>query len=274
MSRLQVPKPKNTTEQNAQFSIGKVALAAGISVQTVRLWERLGYVEASRSDGKQRLFSDNALKSVVERAAANRRTRDQIRLTGTTDTELASTGIKIKRARLEKGLSQAQAAAKVGISRSFIASVERGESGVSLQILARLADAYSIPLSKFSETTDSFGRIMRSTERPRTVIAGSVTWEELAAPGRHDFEPALLYIPSGQTSGGLVLRPGDIFAYMLQGEIVFQFGDTGEISRLAVGDAMTAIAGTPVSWKNEGQSVAICLWVETISALKKSKLSS
>lgn len=266
-----MPQSAPNDTSSRLYPIGKVAIAAGVSVQTVRLWERLGYVEALRSKGKQRMFSGDALRQVTERAASNRRQKEQTRVSASADTDLASTGIRIKRARLEKGLTQAEAAEMAGVSRSFIASVERGESGVSLQTLARLADAYGIPLSKFAGTIETVGRVIHSTERPRTVIAGSVTWEELAAPGRHDFEPALLYIPPGQTSGGLVLRPGDIFAYVMQGEITFEFGDTGEVSKLNVGDALTAAGGTPFSWKNGGKTTAVCLWVEVISSLKKSK---
>jgi transcriptional regulator with XRE-family HTH domain len=262
---------KLTSEPTGPFSIGKVASAAGVSVQTVRLWEKLGHIEAIRSEGKQRLFSEASMKAVVERAAANRRQREQIIISSSAETELASTGAKIKRVRLEHGLSQAQAAAKIGVSRSYIASIERGESGVSNQTLAKLADAFSIPMSKFAGDINSAERVIRSTERPRTVIAGGVTWEELAAPGKHEFEPALLYIPPGQSSGGLVVRPGDIFAFVTQGEITFEFGDTGEISELTSGDAITAIGGTPVAWKNDGETTAVCLWVEVISTLKKSK---
>ena len=250
-------------------SIGKVATAAGISVQTVRLWEKLGFVEASRTSGKQRLFTDTAMRTVIERAAANRRQREQIIVPASTETELASTGAKIKRARLENGLSQAQAAAKIGVSRSFIASIERGESGVSNQTLAKLADAFSMPMSKFAGAPSPIGRVIKQSDRPRTIIAGGVTWEELAVPGKHEFKPALLYIPAGQSSGGMVLRPGDIFAYVMQGEIIFEFGDTGELSKLTSGDAMTAPGGTPVAWRNETTSLAVCLWVEVISSLKK-----
>ncbi|MGL4405977.1 MAG: helix-turn-helix domain-containing protein [Notoacmeibacter sp.] len=270
MSRFIVQTNADANETNPQHSIGKVAAAAGISVQTVRLWEKLGFVQAIRSDGKQRLFSEAAMRSVVERAAANRRQREQVVVSSLAETELASTGAKIKRARLENGLSQAQAAQKIGVSRSFIASVERGESGVSNQILARLADAFSMPMSKFANDSNPIGRVIRQSERPRTVIAGGVVWEELAVPGKHEFEPALLYIPSGQSSGGMVLRPGDIFAFVMQGELVFEFGDTGEVAILKTGDAMTALGGTPVSWKNEGDLTTICVWVEVISQSKKS----
>ena len=245
-------------------AISKVAAAANVSVQTVRLWERLGHLHALRSPGGQRLFSEMEMRKAIDLAVKKRRQRDPVIQPGSASAELASTGIRIKRARLEKGLTQAEAAVRAGISRSFIAAIERGESGVSVQTLARLADAFSIPMSKFAGPVLLAGHVMRVADRPRTETAGGVTWEELAAPGSHDMEPALLIIPPAQTSGGVVLRPGAIFAYMLAGEVVFEFGDTGETSRLMPGDAMMANSGTPLAWRNDGQTEARCLWVEMI----------
>jgi len=258
------------------YSIGKVAEAAGVSVQTVRVWERLGYVSAMRTPGGQRLFPESALRQVIAKAAANRRKRSeelQRPATDTTGAELASTGARIRRARLAKGLSQSEAAEQIGISRSFLAAVERGESGVSIQTLSRMADVFSIPMSKFATPVDPDRRVMRVADRPRTVIGGGVTWEELAPPGSHDLEPALLHVPPGQTSGGRIVRPGDDFAFMLQGGLVFQFEDTGETIKLGKGDALIVNGGTPFSWRNEGRSTATCLWVELITTVRKSSKS-
>ncbi len=254
------------------YPIGKVAEAAGVSVQTVRVWERLGYVTSTRTAGGQRKYSEMSLRQVIARAAANRRKRSEERqrpVIDTTSAELASTGARIKRARLGKGLSQAEAAEQIGISRSFLAAVERGESGVSIQTLSRMADVFSIPMSKFAVAVDPARRVMRAVDRPRTVIGGGVTWEELAPPGSHDLEPALLHVPPGQTSGGLIVRPGDDFAFMLQGGLVFEFGDTGETITLAKGDALIVTGGTPFSWRNAGRSTATCVWVELITTLRK-----
>jgi transcriptional regulator with XRE-family HTH domain len=255
------------------FTIGKVAKAAGVSLQTVRVWERLGHVASTRTSGGQRLFTAAALQQVVTHAAAAKRRRDEERprpATSTSNLDLASTGMRIRRARLDTGLSQAKAAEAIGISRSFLAAIERGESGVSIQTLARMADVFSIPMSKFAAGGDPTRRVMRVAERPRTVVGGGVTWEELAPPGSHDIEPALLHVPPGQSSGGLIVRPGDDFAFILQGELTFEFGDTGETITLSRGDALIVNGGTPMSWRNDTKDTATCLWVELIASLRRS----
>lgn len=75
---------------------------------------------------------------------------------------LASIGMRIKRARLDRGFSQAEAALRIGISRSFLATVERGESGVSTRVLAKIAEAFGVSMSWFAVTKVLDGRLMRS----------------------------------------------------------------------------------------------------------------
>jgi transcriptional regulator with XRE-family HTH domain len=260
-----------TKQKTAQYSIGDVAKAAGVSVQAIRLWERAGHVVASRSDGGQRVFSQAALRKAVEHATSLRRNHKSVvkrKNFGDAAQDLAITGARIKGARLARRLTQAAAAAKIGISRSFLATVERGESGVSVQTFARMADVFDIPMSSFAGAVDSTRRIMRAEDRPRTVLGGGVTWEELAQPGSFDLEPALLYVPAGQGSGGMIVRPGEGFAFVTQGNLTFEFGDTKEIVKLKKGDAVIVKSGTPYMWRNSEKKLAVCVWLELIAPLR------
>jgi transcriptional regulator with XRE-family HTH domain len=253
--------------------IGRVAEAAGVSTQTVRIWERRGLIHSTRTKGGHRVFTFDMLRRAVELASASRRAREQ-QLAGTASQqslELASTGMRIRRARLAKRLSQQDAAQQAGISRSFLAAVERGESGCSVQVLSRLADTFGIPMSRFAPSPAAAGRVTRVSDRPRTVLADGVTWEELAPPGSHDIEPALLYMPPGQGSGGPVVRPGEDFLLILKGELVFYLGEHQEEVRLETGDAMVVDGGTPIAWRNPGRKTATCLWVELITTLRKKR---
>jgi transcriptional regulator with XRE-family HTH domain len=253
--------------------IGRVAAAAGVSTQTVRIWERRGLIHSTRTKGGHRVFTSDMLRRAVDLASASRRAREQ-QLPGTASQqslELASTGMRIRRARLAKRLSQQAAAQRAGISRSFLAAVERGESGCSVQVLSRLADTFAIPMSRFAPNPAAIGRVTRKSARPRTVLADGVTWEELAPPGSHDIEPALLYMPPGQGSGGPIVRPGDVFLLTLNGELVFYLGKHREEVRLGTGDAMIVDGGTPIAWRNPGRKVVTCLWVELISTLRKKR---
>jgi transcriptional regulator with XRE-family HTH domain len=252
--------------------IGKVAAAAGVSTQTIRLWEKRGHLSSTRTVGGQRLFTGEMVRRAAELAAESRRAQRSRSVRpepSPNNLELASTGMRIKRARLEYGLSQQEAAQRIGISRSFLSTVERGESGVSTQVLARMADAFGIPMSGFAAAADQPNRVMRAADRPRTVLAEGVTWEELAAPGRHDLEPALLYVPAGRESGGLFVRPGEAFVLVLQGSLAFQTGENLGEAVLGRGDALILKGGIPFSWRNPGKTTAVCVWVEFIGSVRR-----
>jgi transcriptional regulator with XRE-family HTH domain len=258
------------------YSIGDLAIAAGVSTQTIRVWEKRGHLTSARTPGGHRIFDESTRVKAIELATTARRVREQLPPMASSDTlELASTGMRIRRERLKRGLSQQRAATQIGISRSFLAAVERGESGISIQTLAKMSDVFGIPMSEFAAKAPAgSGRVMRATSRPRTVLAGGVTWEELARPGSNDMEPALLYTPSKQGSGGTVVRPGESFVYLLSGSLIFVLGEHQEETPLRTGDALVIEGGTPVAWRNDGNETAVCVWVELIVGIRSQQTPS
>jgi transcriptional regulator with XRE-family HTH domain len=59
----------------------------------------------------------------------------------------------VRRRREESGLSQEAFADKIGLHRTYVGSVERGERNVSLNNLERIAAGLAVPLSElFAET--------------------------------------------------------------------------------------------------------------------------
>ena len=57
-------------------------------------------------------------------------------------------GNRMRQLRLEKGWSQEELAQHVGLHRTYIGSVERGERHVSLVNIVRLADALNVELKQ------------------------------------------------------------------------------------------------------------------------------
>lgn len=55
-------------------------------------------------------------------------------------------GETVRRLRIEAGLSQEEFADRARVSRNFQGSVERGESGLSLDVAERFAEALSLTL--------------------------------------------------------------------------------------------------------------------------------
>jgi transcriptional regulator with XRE-family HTH domain len=57
----------------------------------------------------------------------------------------------LRQLRAERGLSQEELGDLVGLHRTYIGSVERGERNISIDNIARLAEAFGIKLSKLLE---------------------------------------------------------------------------------------------------------------------------
>lgn len=63
-------------------------------------------------------------------------------------------GRRIKKIRVERGLTQKELASKVGIDFTYIGKMERGEQLPSLKVLLKIADALSLPFGCFLEDKD------------------------------------------------------------------------------------------------------------------------
>ena len=60
---------------------------------------------------------------------------------------LRKVGARLRKARTAKGISQEELAGTVGMDRSYVSGLERGEFNVSLLALAKLARAVGLRLS-------------------------------------------------------------------------------------------------------------------------------
>ena len=58
-------------------------------------------------------------------------------------------GMKLKKLRLQKGLSQEALAFTANLDRTYIPSIEKGERNVSITVLEKLAKALDISIKDF-----------------------------------------------------------------------------------------------------------------------------
>jgi excisionase family DNA binding protein len=250
-------------------TVSEVAAAAGVSPQTVRLWERTGRVPSRRTPGGHRLFDADAVKAAVDHAAQSRR-QGRARPTpypvqpGIRAADFASTGARIRAARKQRRLSQGDVATDAGISRSLLSAVERGESGVSVQVFNRIAQALNLPMSDLAPISADKQSVMKAAERPKTVMANGVTWEELASSG-HSMAPALLVVASGGSSGGMVTLPRENFVTVIAGELTFEIAPQPDLCVLSAGDSIVLKPGQAHHWRNSGRAHARAIWVEQLN---------
>jgi transcriptional regulator with XRE-family HTH domain len=82
-------------------------------------------------------------------------------------------GKRLRELRKQRGWSQEEFAYQVGLDRSYIGSVERGERNISLENICLIACALDLPPSQLFEQWDDSSsanhrRRNQNTERPRS----------------------------------------------------------------------------------------------------------
>ncbi|MBN1344049.1 MAG: helix-turn-helix transcriptional regulator [Phycisphaerae bacterium] len=63
----------------------------------------------------------------------------------------AAFGLQLRHLRQTRGWSQERLAAEVGLDRSYVGSVERGERNISLENIARFAKALGLDLTQLMD---------------------------------------------------------------------------------------------------------------------------
>lgn|SRR5665647_175006 len=263
--------------KNSYRMIGEMAQAVGVSPQTLRNWERKGLVAPSRSDGGHRQYDEEDYRRIRQVAQLRRRhgwnaaaIRTSGALSAMTRLPMSSEsplGTRVRLVRLSRDLTLEELARRTQLSKSFLAGLERGESGVSVRNIARLADALDVPQSAFSSGPEPADRhVVRVTQRRQNVLAGGVKYEELASLG-HSMEPALVSAPGGEGSGGFLSRRHETFVLVLEGCVEFRLvnatGDE-EASLLGAGDSIMLPAETPWSWNNPTDVASQAVHVEML----------
>jgi DNA-binding transcriptional MerR regulator/quercetin dioxygenase-like cupin family protein len=243
-----------------------------VSQETLRGWERHGLLKPERTAGGHRRYPPE----LVERArhiAELRRERSwnvaAIRTAlGDHDPRGANpegqewVALNIADARRRRGLTVTQAARLIGVSPAYLRSVERGESGVTTRVVARMADAYLIPMAALGGFRGRRHALVRREERELGEMLGGVVWEELATPGHH-LDPAIVHVPAGEGSGGTYTRPSDCFLHVLAGRLQVVHDDE-DLTELARGDSLMVPGGEPIAWSNPGRGTARFLWVQHV----------
>ncbi|GGM85013.1 helix-turn-helix domain-containing protein [Dactylosporangium sucinum] len=151
--------------------------------------------------------------------------------------------LRVREYRQAAGLSIAQLAGKIGLSKAMLSKIENAQTSCSLTTLGRLAGGLGIPVTALFRGVDteleavftpagSGAEIVRRGTRVghHYLLLGGLR-------GVHKrMEPVLVTLTDSSEVFPLFQHPGTEFLYMLEGVMVYGYGDTRYTMR--PGDAL------------------------------------
>lgn len=169
-------------------------------------------------------------------------------------------GRRIRALRTERGLTLTGLAARVGITRSFLSSVERGVAYPSILVLRSIAAALEMPVFLLFTAPESNGIVVRKDSRKVIRSPGSPVSYELISPDlRRKIEMIIVRHKPGAEYSAMA-HQGEECALVLRGRVIITIAD--EDYELNEGDSIYYDSGLPHKARAVGQEEA-----EIVSAI-------
>ena len=168
-------------------------------------------------------------------------------------------GKKIKRLRLQRGLTQEELADRCELSKGFISLLERDLTSPSIATLMDILESLGSDLRTFfSETGEEklvFGENDIFVKEDPEGIRGSIRWLVPSAQ-KNDMEPILLELGPGGETAEDDPHEGEEFGYVLSGSLKIILGDRIERVRRDESFYFRRLV-------NAGKTPCRVLWVST-----------
>ncbi len=173
-------------------------------------------------------------------------------------------GARIKRVRINNGMTVRQLAEKVGLSASFLYQLEQEKTSPSFSTLKSIATALNTSITLLIEDNlPEEWLIVRRNNYKRVVTDNpGMELNLLTFLGLREkrMQPMVFELAPGAISTGIaVIEDREHFLYILEGEIEVTLRDAKYI--LSKGDAAYFIFDAPVELWNKGEDKAVGLWV-------------
>ena len=171
-------------------------------------------------------------------------------------------GNKIRRLRLQRGLTQEELADRCELSKGFISQVERNLASPSIATLTDLLECLGSTLKEFfsddgKEQTVYTRADMFVKEDPDT-LHGRITWLVPNAQ-KNSMEPILVELGAGGETEEFKPHEGEEFGYVLSGTVTLLTGATRQ--RIHAGESFCLHPRTSHMIRNEGKHTAKLIWV-------------
>src|SRR5580698_10515582 len=260
-----------SAEPKPYLKIGDVARLVGVSSSVIRSWESVGLTRPHRTISKYRRYTPDDVK-LLKRARFLRKVRglnapaivQLLKREGfvrsAANGVTSAIGVHLRKMRLQRQLSLAQVAKRVGISAGFLSALERSQMSASVSTLRKLARFYKTNILDFFDASESNSRLVRPDKR-KVLEAGPGGRMELLAWGSTVMEPHLFRISPRAGSGESYTHEGEEFLHVLRGQLHISVAEVEY--RLKPGDSFYFESATPHRWFNSGRTETRVLWINT-----------
>ena len=164
-------------------------------------------------------------------------------------------GPRLRELRRARGLSIKDAAARAGISASFLSLVEREQSDLAMNRLLRLLQIYDSSLVELVADTRPRSAVVRHGEEIRVTSSGEhIDAYLLVADMDRPLVPMIWVYEPGAAMEEPASLPTDHFSHVIAGRIVVETDDGDQ--PLGTGDTIYLRAGRRFRIRNDGDDHA------------------
>jgi transcriptional regulator with XRE-family HTH domain len=173
-------------------------------------------------------------------------------------------GERLKRLRLQRGLTQEELADRCELSKGFISLVERDLTSPSIATLQDLLVSLGSDLGRFfaapADDKIVFGEEDISVKEDAEGIRGSIRWLVPAAQ-KNEMEPILVKLGPGGETDMQDPHEGEEIGYVLSGSLVIELGERRVKAKKD--ESFCFKPAAPHRIVNPGKAPCTFLWVST-----------
>lgn len=173
-------------------------------------------------------------------------------------------GNKIRRLRLQRGLTQEELADRCELSKSFISLLERDLTSPSLDTLSDILESLGCDLPTFFRETGSEKVVFTNEDifvkEDPEGIKGMIRWLVPSAQ-KNQMEPILVEMAPGGETDEQDPHEGEEFGYVLAGSVRIVLGDRTE--KVRKDESFYFRPSAPHKLVNAGKTPCRLIWVST-----------
>lgn len=179
-------------------------------------------------------------------------------------------GVRLKHARLARGLKLRELADTLSCSESFLSKLENDRVRPSLAMLHKLVGTLGINIpSLFSQNVEEVSPVQIGKKGQRPVLqtgplarGPGISLERLIAVQRASLLEANIHcVAAGGHTDGLYNHEGEELGYVLQGQLELEVD--GVVYLFEEGDSFFFRSDLPHGYRNRGSKMTKILWVNT-----------